>query len=297
MTPAFGRGLQLLLAILALSTSVIFIKASTAHPVLIAFLRLTLATLLLTPWERRDQRRYAQALAAPDAPKVHAWIPGVVLAFHFISWNYGARLTDSAQASLIVNLVPVAVPFFLWFLAQESINRREIVGTLVTLAGVVLLTINDVIVATGSARGNWVCFVSMLLFACYLALARRNRRLPSLWLYVVPVYRTAALTCGLVSLPLLHTGMDWDSPREWSYIFALAIIPTIVGHSLLNGAMRYFRGQVVSLTNSGQFVAAGALAWLIFGEVPTPIFYLASLIVVTGIVIVIWVPRRPRAPV
>ena len=273
---------------LALSTSVIFIKASTTHPVLIAAIRLTIATLLLTPLERREQRRHAALLATQTSAR--PWIAGVILALHFITWNYGARMTDAAQASLIVNLVPVAVPFFLWFLAREGINRREVIGTLVTLAGVLLLTVNDVVASTGSAPGNLMCFISMLLFACYLALGRRYRHLPSIWLYVVPVYRTAALTCALVSLPLLSTGMRWTSPIEWIYLFALAIIPTIVGHSLLNGAMRHFRGQVVGLATCAQFVFAGSLAWWIFGELPTPIFYAASAIVVTGIAIVI---RKP----
>lgn len=285
------RSLQLLLAVLAMSTSVIFIKASTAHPILIAALRLTIAALLLAPLERRDRRRHAVILAAPGM-KPTTWIPGVVLALHFISWNYGAKMTASAQASLIVNLVPIAMPFFLWFIVREKINRREIIGTIITLIGVLLLTAHDAIATTGSLAGNLMCFISMLFFAGYLALGRRNRNLPSLWLYVVPVYRVAALTCALFSIPLLSTGMTWSSPREWLLIFALATVPTIVGHSFLNGAMRHFRGQVVSLATCGQFATAGLFAWIIFGELPAPMFYLASLIVVTGIVIVIRSPQR-----
>jgi len=287
----FWRSLQLLLAVLAMSTSVIFIKASTAHPVLIATLRLTVAALLLLPLERRDRRRFADTLAA-TADKPRTWIPGIVLALHFISWNYGAKMTDSAQASLIVNLVPVAMPFFLWFLAREKVNQREIIGTTITIAGVLLITTHDALAANGSFVGNIVCLISMLLFAGYLAFGRRHRHLPSLWLYVVPVYRVAAITCALFSLPLIFTGMDWDSPREWALIIALAVIPTIIGHSFLNGAMRHFRGQAVSLANCSQFVAAGTLAWLIFGEHPNLIFYAASLIVVTGIATVIFAPRK-----
>ena len=280
---------------LALSTSVIFIKASTAHPVLIAALRLSLASIILLPLERRDRRRHALVLAATEA-KPRTWIPGIVLALHFISWNYGAKITASAQASLIVNLVPVAMPFFLWFIVRERINRPEIIGTIITLVGVLLLTVSDAIGSTGSIAGNAVCFVSMLLFAGYLALGRRNRHLPSIWIYIVPVYRVAAITCAVASIPLLSTGMDWTSPREWTMVFALAVIPTVIGHSLLNGAMRNFRGQVVSLASCGQFVTAGIFAWLIFGEFPTPIFYFASLIVVAGIVIVIRAPKPATDP-
>jgi drug/metabolite transporter (DMT)-like permease len=46
-----------------------------------------------------------------------------------------------------------------------------------------------------------MCLVSMLLFALYLALGRRNRDFPSVWLYVIPVYGQAAAVCLLVALP------------------------------------------------------------------------------------------------
>jgi drug/metabolite transporter (DMT)-like permease len=67
----------------------------------------------------------------------------------------------------------------------------------------------------------------------------------------------------------------------------LAVIPTICGHSLLNAAMRRIRGQIVSLCNVSQFVFATIMGFLLFGEVPRALFYVACAIVVTGVVIVV----------
>jgi drug/metabolite transporter (DMT)-like permease len=281
------RFLQLLVGVTALSTAVIWIKASTTHPVVLCAIRLGLASLLLWPLERRERRRHAVALAQhPDLNK-RTWIAGGILALHFISWAYAARMTAAAQASLIVNLAPVALPFFLHFLANEQINRREIVGTLIVIAGLLLLTVQDALAAIGAWQGNAVCFGSMLLFAAYLALGRRNRDLPSTWIYVVPVYRHAAIIALIFALPWLVDGVDWTSPREWGLLLGLTVLPTMVGHSLVNRGMRHFRGQVVSLTNCSQFIFAGTLAFFLLDEVPTPHFFLAAAIVATGIVIVI----------
>jgi drug/metabolite transporter (DMT)-like permease len=49
-----------------------------------------------------------------------------------------------------------------------------------------------------------------------------------------------------------------------------------VGHSLINYAMKHFRGQLVSIINMGQFVFAGIMAYFLFAEVPAPSFYVAS---------------------
>ena len=67
----------------------------------------------------------------------------------------------------------------------------------------------------------------------------------------------------------------------------LAVVPTICGHSLLNAAMRRIRGQIVSLCNVSQFVFATIMGYLLFGEVPRTLFYVASAIVVAGVVIVV----------
>jgi drug/metabolite transporter (DMT)-like permease len=69
---------------------------------------------------------------------------------------------------------------------------------------------------------------------------------------------------------------------------ALALVPTVCGHSLLNAAMRRIRGQIVSLFNVSQFVFAGLLGYLLFGEIPKALFYAASAIVVAGVSIVVF---------
>ena len=195
-------------------------------------------------------------------------------------------MTAVAQATLIVNLVPIALPFFLLWLARERINRAEVAGTVLAIVGLVILSAKDALRGGGSLVGDAVCLVSMLLFALYLALGRRNRDFPSIWLYVIPVYGIAALICLLVALPRIAT-FDVHSAREWELMACLGVVPTICGHSLLNAAMRRIRGQIVSLCNVSQFVFAGIMGFLLFGEVPQIIFYFASAIVVAGVVVVV----------
>ena len=129
--------------------------------------------------------------------------------------------------------------------------------------------------------GDVMCFVSMLFFAWYLALGRRNRHYPSLWVYVVPLYAVAGVFCLGMSLffvnPFRH-----HSGREMLLVLALAVVPTVLGHSILNYSMKHLRGQAVSVLNMGQFVFAGIMAYFIFGEVPVRGFYMACLLLVSG---------------
>ncbi len=289
----FARYLLLFLGVIACSTSAVFIRMSTTNPFVLTALRLLIAAFLLAPLLRTELRRHGAAFTKEHLRRTR--LPALVLAIHMILWTLGARMTAVAQSSLIVNLVPIALPFFLYWFARERINRAEVAGTVLAILGLVVLSVKDALTAGGSLAGDAVCFVSMLLFALYLALGRRNRDFPSIWLYVIPVYGQAALICLIVALPWIRT-FETGSGREWAIMFGLAAIPTVCGHSLLNSAMRRIRGQIVSLCNSSQFLFAGVMGYFLFGEVPRAVFYAASAIVAAGVAIVVLsAPPEPSA--
>jgi drug/metabolite transporter (DMT)-like permease len=279
-----ARYLLLFLGVFACSTSAVLIRMSATNPFVLTALRLLIAAVLLAPLLRAELRRHGAAFTRDHLRRTR--LPAVVLAVHMILWTWGARITAVAQSSLIVNLVPIALPFFLYWFARERINRAEVAGTLLAVLGLLVLSVRDALAAGGSVAGDAVCFASMLLFALYLALGRRNRDFPSIWLYVIPVYGQAALICVAAALPWIRT-FEAGSGREWAIMAGLAVVPTVCGHSLLNAAMRRIRGQIVSLCNSSQFLFAGAMGYLIFGEAPPAVFYLASAIVAAGVAIVV----------
>jgi drug/metabolite transporter (DMT)-like permease len=285
------RFLLLLFGVMVCSTAVIMMNASHTHPIVLAAMRLLLASIVMAPIAWREYRRHEAVFTREHLRRT--LLPSVIFALHMITWAYGARMTIVAQASLLVNFAPAAIPFFLHWLVGERINRWEIIGTGIALTGVLTLGIRDALAGGGSVWGNIVCFVSMLLFACYLALDRRNRDFPSIWLYMVPVYLKAGLICAVVALPWWHTYAVHDR-HEWLMMIGLALLPTIIGHTVLNASMRHLRGQIVSLCNVGQFIFAGIMAWLLFHQLPPGSFYLASALVVIGVSIVVF--KAPTAP-
>lgn len=270
----------LFLGVFACATAVILIKRSALDPALLSSLRLLLASALLAPLFLRARARHRERWQLGEARR--SVLPALALAAHFISWVIGARATLAANASLIVNMVPLVMPIFLRFLG-ERIRWEELLGTLLGFSGVLVLSAADFSGAGGHLRGDSICFGSMLFFALYLTLGRHNRDLPSIWLYVVPLYAIAGSVCLLVTL--LDSGAAAFralSLREASLVLALAVVPTIVGHSLLNVSLRRLSGATVSVCNLAQFLFAGALAWVLFGEFPKPAFWPASLLILLG---------------
>ncbi len=278
------NSLLLLISVFAASTAVIMIKASTVQPVLLASLRLFVATVVLAPVFAVHYRRH-RATYTWDHFRASI-VPGLILAIHFMSWVVGARMTPTANASLIVNLVPLAMPFFLALLTDERLTRNEILATVVALIGVIFLTASDLNLSPQYFWGDVICFVSMLFYALYMALGRKNRHFPSVWLYLVPLYAVAGLVCFIIAL-FFTNPMQSYSTQNILLILGLGIIPTVIGHSLVNYAMKHFRGQIVSIVNMAQFIFAGMMGYLLFGEVPHGSFYIASILLVMSVYIAV----------
>jgi len=291
----FLRIVLMWIGVLLGATAVIMIKAGDEHPLLVASFRLLVAAIVLTPLFLRDFRNRTEGYGWTQISWTVA--PAAALAVHFITWIIGARLTHVANASLLANLTPVAMPFFVWMIFKEKINRQEILGTVLTIGGVVLLTVTNLRVSPENVPGDLICLGSMLAFAFYLALGRKNGQRITLWLYMVPIYWIAGLMCLLIAVFFINPIKEYTL-KNVLLILGLGLIPTVFSHSILNYSLKVFRGQVVSVTNLTQPIFAGILGYVIFLELPGPTFYPAAVIILAGILVVLLTVRKaPQMPV
>ena len=267
--------LYLLGGILCCSTSVILIKVCTIDPVMLSGLRLLLAAIFLSPVAYLDWRQHRSQLNWSHLRDTV--VPGLAIATHFVVWSFGARMTPTSNGTLIVNLSPIVMPFLLALLIGEKVTRKEILATVVVLIGLAILFASDYHYSPETLLGDIVCFVAMLFFALYLTLGRKYRHHPTTWLYIVPLYAIGGLS-ALALTPFLSdpTPLDWSA--ELPYLLGMVLFPTIAGHSLLLTAVRYLRGQVVTVLNMCQFMLATIWGWILLGDVPQVAFYPAAIL-------------------
>ena len=283
--PTARHFLLLALSAVCMCTSFIFVRLSGIGAVPLATYRLLLSALVTLPLFYLGWSKHQPTGGWPLSLWRGCVAPGMALGVHLILWNIGCRMTSAANGTLIVNLSPIALPFALALFAKERINRSELLGTLFALAGLGWLAFSDY---QGSSRdhllGDGVCLVAMLVLAAYLALSRRSApRFPNPWLFNVPVYGAAALTCAIW---LLVTGAVWPpiTNRDAWCLAGLVVFPTILGHGLALMALSRMRGQIVGLFGAAQFIPAAFWGWLIFHEKPAASFVISASLVMVGVV-------------
>lgn len=276
--------LLLVFAVVSMSSSIVFLRWSTLHPVQVSGWRMLGAAVVMGPAFLFEWRVHREVMGARKLLK-SLW-PGLFFGLHLVVWVVGARMTAAANAALAVNMVTAVMPVFLWLLVRERMTGRELVGTVLALVGLAVMAWGDVKVGEDYWRGDLVCFGAMVLLALYFTFGRKHgQAFPGHWLYMVPVYVVAAVVCFALH-PVMGVPVVVPRGEEALWVVALVVLPTVCGHGLINMALRHLRGQVVGVFNQAQFVSAGVMGFLAFGEVPGWSFLLASVLAVGGAVVV-----------
>jgi len=281
----------LALGVLCCSTAVIFIKASATPPIWLAAERVLLAALCTAPLAWRDVRRSG----GRDAVSWRAALwPGCFLAAHFAAWVVAARLIPAANSTLLANFTPVIMPLVAWVMLRHRVSGPELLATVVGVAGVGALAVGDLDASRSFLIGDGLCLFAMVSLAVYLALARHLRR-GSLWAYMAPLFTVAGAI--LVVAALLIEGLPpLPSAGEAVLVVGLAVVPTVIGHSMMNRAICELRPQVVSLVGLGNVPSAALMAWLLWSERPSAHLWVAVAAFLASIILLGWRPRAACVP-
>lgn len=258
------------------SLSAILIRLSTAPPLAIASYRLIFSVMLLTPLFLREMT--SDAGDAPQAPNeavpartsaiLLSCASGLFLALHFGLWITSLDYTSVASSTVLVTTHPVLVATASALILGERIRLRGVMLIVCAVAGSVLLVAGGLGASDSRGLGNLLAFLGAVAVGGYIILGRIVRRHLSVNVYTMIVYSVTAIL--LVGAALWFRVALWPYRlREFALFLALALFCTLLGHSLLNWALRYLRPTLVSTSILGEPVIASLLAIAIFGEVPT----------------------------
>ncbi len=287
--PPLNPYLAVLLAVICVSTSSIFVRLSTAHPMMIAFYRMGLSALFLAPLAlNRSGRKELQGMNRRDI--IAAIIAGLFLAIHFTVWNISLEYTSVASSTVLVTMQPLFVVTLGYIFFKEKISTKSMAGAALALTGSILVGAADFQIGGKALLGDILAFSGAFFIAVYFLIGRQLRVKLSLFPYVFFVYGAAAAFLFIANL-LAGIPFYPYPPLDWLWFLALTIIPTIGGHTVYNWALRYVKTIVVSVSILGEPVGATILALFIFGETPGGLQLLGDLIIITGLYIFLTAAR------
>ena len=252
-------------AVLAVSTSAILIRFTTAPPLLTATVRMLVAASILLAVAACCRRTELRNLERRDVLLMAA--SGFALGVHFALWTTGLFWTSVASAVLLVDTHPVFVALLAVTVLREPPPRAVWIGIALTMAGSALIASGDLQVGGRALIGDVMVLGASATVAVYLVIGRRVRQRLGLATYAGLVYGIAGVSLLLMSLvigvPLTDFGAH--DAAAWA---GLVVLPTLAGHTVINWSLKHVAAPVVGVSLLGEPVLTTLLAWLVLSEEP-----------------------------
>jgi drug/metabolite transporter (DMT)-like permease len=297
--------LSLFIAILAVSTASIFIRfAQTdgAPSLVIAALRLTFATLLLAPLALTRHRAELRSLTHKQIAL--GVVSGLFLAVHFATWISSLEYTSVASSVVFVSNGPLWVALLSPMLLNEKLRRAAIVGLGLAILGGAVIGLSDACVLQNGLQcpelgqilqgramwGNFLALAGAWAVSGYLIIGRKLRAGMSLIPYIFLVYGMAAVTLIFIMFAAGQSPFGYEA-GTYGWIFLLAAVPQLIGHSTYNWLLKQLSATLVAITTLAEPVGSAFLAYIILDEIPKRAVMFGGLTILAGIYLVAKQPR------
>ncbi|MGD8188444.1 DMT family transporter [Brevibacillus ginsengisoli] len=280
--PTFPPYLALFIGVAAVSTSAIFVKLASAPPAIIATYRLIFSVLLTLPFLFFTKGVFQEIRRLQWQQWAWGSLSGAFLASHFVLWFESLNYTSVASSTVLVTLQPLFAFIGGYFFFKERVNIIGILGGLLAIGGSCVIGWGDLQVGGKALFGDILALLGALTVTAYWLIGQHIRRDVSMLTYTLLVYSTSSffllLYDGFMGYPL-----QGYPASDWGWFFCLALIPTLLGHTIFNWVIKWLNTSTISMSILGEPVGTSILAYFILGEKVTLPQYLGGAIILSGI--------------
>ncbi len=264
--PIVNPYLAVLVGVFAVSFSALFVRLSTAPALMIATYRLLFTFLILAPYALYRYRGELTTLTWQQRGLAAA--SGLCLALHLVTWFISLRYTSVASSVVLVTTQPVFVVIGSWIFFRERVSRMALWGGALALVGSFIIGAADFQIGREAFWGDLLALSAAVFVSGYLLIGRRLRGTVSLPAYTFYTYGSSAAALIITSVA---TGTPFAPypARDWILFLALAIVCTVIGHTVFNWVLRYVQASVVSVSVLGEPLGAILWASVFLREYPT----------------------------
>ena len=301
--------LLLLIGILAVSTAAILIRLILleASALVIAAYRLALSALIsglllliLHKGERAQLNHKDIGLLV---------LSGVFLSAHFAAWITSLEFISVSSSVILVTTTPLWVALFSPVVLKEKVSSRFYWGMAVAIIGGICIAISSPcrlsttgLSCSGSVfeRGSQTLWgMALALFGAWMAsgymlIGRKMRLKMDNLSYTTAVYTVSAIVLILVVILRGEKVLGY-SPQIYALFVALAVIPQLLGHSVLNYSLEVLPATVVSMALLGEPIGSTILAVIFLNEIPSTLEIIGGIFILLGIVISVLPESKPNA--
>ncbi len=272
--------LALAVGVVSVSFSAIFIRLAESPALTIAANRMAAAVLLLAGPTAFGAQRRLERLTRRDLLALVT--SGLFLSVHFGLWTLSLAYTSVASSVVFVSIHPMFVALVEWIWWHQRLPTIAWTGIVLTVVGSGIIGASDLPVGGRALFGDLLAVGGAVAIVGYLLIGRRLRQRLDILSYSTPVY--AVCWAGLAVWAAAASENVFAFPAsDLVWFFALALVPTIGGHTAMNWALAHVPASLVAVVLVGEPVGAAILAWLLLGEAVPLLTAIGGAVILIGI--------------
>jgi drug/metabolite transporter (DMT)-like permease len=220
----------------------------------------------------------------------------ICLGIHFGSWVWSLDHTSLTHSLLFVTAHPLVIVAGLYLLGKQ-ISSGQTTGALLGFLGACIILLGVTNEGEVTLIGDFAAFIGAIAIVGYLVAGRVLRAWMPLFIYAFPVTFIAALLLGLSSiliegnslggLPAVSSLFGWSDVLWLPAIAYLAIGPGLIGHTGINGVLRWFTPLVISVAVLFEPLIGSLIGWYLgTTTVPGVYTWLGGIFLIFGVIMV-----------
>ncbi|BBB90394.1 MAG TPA: DMT family transporter [Methylomusa anaerophila] len=257
----------ILIGIFSISSSAIFVKFAAAPSIVTAFYRMLFTSCILTPIILRMFICNRKLLDLSTKQITLSGISGIFFALHFGFWITSLNYTSITSSTVIVTLQPLFVMAGGYLFYREKVSYTSLLGAAISICGGIILGFGDMNSGSNALLGDFLALAGSFFIACYLLIGSNIRKQMHVIPYTYIVYFSASIVLLFGSL-ITGQPLAGYPPSTWSWFFAMAVVPNILGQTVFSWALKYVKTAVVSVSILGEPAGATILAFIIWNQIP-----------------------------
>lgn len=208
---------------------------------------------------------------------------------YYLGINYGEQYVSAGATSLIIATIPVFIVILAAAFLNEVITAKKLVGIIISMAGVVILSIwgrQETSIEIEYIYGAFAVLMAAIMGAFYTVAGKGLLRR-----YSAHSLTAYAMLLGCVgALPLLNASFFEEvaamSTEGWCAIIFLGLFSTVIGYILWYKALEIKTATEVSVYLYCVPILSTLFSYLLFEDKITLLFVFGGALVILGVIIV-----------
>ena len=213
---------------------------------------------------------------------LYSLILSVLLFMVFITMTIGVKYTTATNASFLISLSVIFIPFFSWIFNKEKPKKSIFIVLIIALIGIMLLTLDKNL---EFHIGDILCLICSLLFSFHVLITERFVKNNNPITLGVLQFGGVAILSFLVQYPIEKFTLP-KNEKFWISLMILSVFCTALAYIIQTVSQKKLLSTLIGLILSLEPIFSGIFGYFILNEYLSPQQYIGAFLLLISIIYV-----------